>query len=220
MTSPRPFQCGRSKAMDVDARERARERGDAPPRSSGSRSRRGACARRARRCRRPRRDRLDELGGDRHVGGGERRRDRRRLASASLLPRPQEHGALARRRAPGRRHRSRPGLPGSCCETTTSAPAASSSPQSELVLGSGGGVVGSGAPAVLAPVLGVLGERRPNEHALEACRSSTRAERGIARRYTAFGGVRPSRSTARNADTTSIPIARRASHASRSRCAA
>ncbi len=95
MTSPRPFQWGRSNASTSYAGERCLERGH------GGRIRPVADADEERLLVEP--DRVAafgeggvrELGCDGDVGGGERFRDGVGLVPPPLLPRPEEHCALA-----------------------------------------------------------------------------------------------------------------------------
>ena len=175
MTSPRPFQCGRSNATT-----------STPEKASAQGGERGlvravADADEQRPLVQP--DRvapfdahgLGELGRDRHVRRDERGGDRVGLAAPALLARTQEHRALVADEH-GVVHVHRVRVARVVARHDDLGTRRLEQPAEELVLCRGRRVVGRGPPAVRAPVLGVLGERRPHEHALEPSGHGLRAE--------------------------------------------
>ena len=187
----------------------------ARPRSSGSRSDEERALVEPR-CRRPRRTPARRARRQRHVGCA----SDEAIASGSRRPPPsraQEHGAVR-----ADEHRvvdvDRVRIARVVVGDDDLGAGRLEDLAERLVLGGRGGGVGGGAPAVLAPVLRVLGS---------GGRTSTRSRRpvidcepkpAIAGRYTAFGGVRPSSRTARSAETTSRPIASRVSRVALAMC--
>ena len=163
--------------------------------------------------------RVCELGSHGHVGRRERRRDRGRLASPLLLAGPEEHSApradqhrvvdvdrvWIARVVPGDHDLGAGRL---------------EDPAQQLVLGSRSSMIRSRVPAVLAPALGVLGERRPHEHALETTGHRLRAEAGHARDATPRSAACVPRAGRRAARTRRASPSRGGSRGSRSRCAA
>ena len=111
----------------------------------------------------------------------ERSRERVRLATATFLSRPQEHRTL-RAHQHGVVDVDRIGVAGIVRRHDDLGACGLEERAKLLVLGGCGGVVGRSPPAVLAPALGVFGEWRPDEDALEAPRHGLRAERAHAQR--------------------------------------
>ena len=193
---------------DVDARKRVAPEPGLRPRSSGSRCRRGACARRARRCRRPRR----RAGSASSAATG---------TSAAASDDAIAAGSLRRPSLPGRRstapsradeHRvvdvDRVRIARVVARDDDLGAGRLEDPAQKLVLGGRGRVIRRRAPAVLAPALARPRRAAAARARARAVRSSTASRSAPSRgRYTAFGGVRPSSRTARSAETTSIPIA-------------
>ena len=151
-----------------------------------------------------------------HARASRRSRSARRGVLPSRVeaaPRPSARPAPGRRRRSRRdsrdraaRRRPRPRLP-------------REAPQ-ELVLGRGRRVIGRRPPAVLAPVRDVLGERRADEHALQASRSSTRCRSVASPDATPRSAASVPRAGRRAALRRRASPSRGASRASRSRCAA
>ncbi len=157
---------------------------------------------------------------DRHACPLERRDGRLGLAPPSFLPGEQQHGAVDARRASGRTCRSRRGCPASCSETTTSAPASSSSAQNASCSACAAATSGAARQpyAPQAPASSASGRRTstrrrsPHIDALPYPATARQATRLRSR------GLRPSSSTARSASTQSIPIAIRVSLVALPRC--
>ncbi len=166
ITSPAPFQCGRSNGTTSTPGKRGFERRDgrrvrAISDAHEERARvepyRVAALGERRRC---------ELRRDRHARGLEGSFESGRLASPPFLPRPEQHGALL---ADENRvvHVDGIGIPGLVARDHDFRTRLLEQCAEAFVLRGCRRVVGCGSPSVLAPARGVLRKRRANEHAPE-----------------------------------------------------